>query len=130
MAEREWVLLNPGPANTSRPVRQALLTPDLCHREPEVFEVMREYRERLVHAAGCAGAFAAVLFTGSGTAAVEAAVCSAVPRDRSLLLVKNGVYAFRVAKMGTLTPRDMEDVAAAFAAALDELGVAAGRTAG
>lgn len=31
--------------------------------------------------------------------------------------------------MGTLTPRDMEDVAAAFAAALDELGVAAGRTA-
>ena len=127
MTEREWVLLNPGSANTSRPVRQALLTPDLCHREPEVFEVMREYRERLVHAAGCAGAFAAVLFTGSGTAAVEAAVCSAVPRDRSLLVVKNGVYAFRVSNRGTLSPRDMEAVVAAFADVLDELGVAAGR---
>jgi len=42
MADREWVLLNPGPANTSPRVRQALLTPDLCHREPEFFDVMRE----------------------------------------------------------------------------------------
>jgi 2-aminoethylphosphonate-pyruvate transaminase len=36
-------------------------------------------------------------------------------------------YAFRVANMGTLTPRDMEGVVAAFAAVLDELGVAAVR---
>jgi len=103
------------------------VTPDLCHREPEFFEVMRECRERLVRVAGCADAFAAVLFTGSGTAAVEAAVCSAVPRDRSLLVVKNGVYAFRVSNRGTLSPRDMEAVVAAFADVLDELGVAAGR---
>ena len=83
MAEREWILLNPGPANTSRSVREALVMPDLCHREPEFFEMMRECRERLVRLAGCAERFAAVLFTGSGTAAVEAAVCSAVPRDRA-----------------------------------------------
>ncbi len=127
MTEREWVLLNPGPANTSTQVRRALLTPDLCHREPEFFEVMRECRQRLVRVAGCADAFAAVLFTGSGTAAVEATVCSAVPRDRALLVVKNGVYGDRVANMGTLTPRDMEGVIAAFAAVLDELGVAAVR---
>ena len=31
-------------------------------------------------------------------------------------------YGFRVANMGTLTPRDMERVVAAFAAGLDELG--------
>jgi 2-aminoethylphosphonate-pyruvate transaminase len=35
-------------------------------------------------------------------------------------------YAFRVANMGTLTPRDMEGVVAAFAAVLEELGVAVG----
>jgi len=34
----EWVLLNPGPANTSLSVKQALVTPDLCHREPEFFD--------------------------------------------------------------------------------------------
>src|SRR5215468_7932650 len=70
MPEREWVLLNPGPANTSRSVREALVMPDLCHREPEFFEMMRECRERLVRLADCAERFAAVLFTGSGTATV------------------------------------------------------------
>ena len=99
MAEREWILLNPGPANTSRSVREALVMPDLCHREPEFFEMMRECRERLVRLAGCAERFAAVLFSGSGTAAVEAAVCSAVPRDRALLIVNNGVYGDRLARI-------------------------------
>ena len=66
MREREWILLNPGPANTSRSVREALVMPDLCHREPEFFEMMRECRERLVRLAGCAERFAAVLFSGLG----------------------------------------------------------------
>ena len=47
MVEREWILLNPGPANTSPSVREALVMPDLCHREPECFEMMRRCRERL-----------------------------------------------------------------------------------
>ena len=99
MTQREWILLNPGPANTSRRVREALVTPDLCHREPEFFEVMRECRERLARVAGVAPEFGAVLFTGSGTAAVEATVCSAVPRDRALLVVDNGVYGDRLVRI-------------------------------
>jgi 2-aminoethylphosphonate-pyruvate transaminase len=96
---REWILLNPGPANTSPRVRQALLMPDLCHREPEFFEVMRECRERLVRVAGAAPAFGAVLFTGSGTAAVEATLASAVPEGRALLVVNNGVYGDRMLRI-------------------------------
>jgi len=99
MADREWVLLNPGPANTSPRVRQALLTPDLCHREPEFFEVMRECRRRLVELLGVAGAFDAVLFTGSGTAAVEAALASVVEPERGLLVVNNGVYGDRMLRI-------------------------------
>lgn len=96
---RPWVLLNPGPANTSPSVRAALLTPDLCHREPEFFALMRACRERLVRLAGGGEAFAAVLFTGSGTAAVEAVVASAVPPGRALLVVVNGVYGERILRM-------------------------------
>ena len=99
MPEREWILLNPGPANTTRSVREALVMPDLCHRESEFFDVMRECRQRLTRLAGCAERFAAVLFTGSGTAAVEAAVCSALPRDRALLVVSNGVYGDRLVRI-------------------------------
>jgi 2-aminoethylphosphonate-pyruvate transaminase len=99
VSDREWILLNPGPANTSREVREALVTPDLCHREPEFFEVMRDCRERLVRLAEGGDDFAAVLFTGSGTAAVEAAVSSAVPADGGLLVVDNGVYGDRLLKI-------------------------------
>jgi 2-aminoethylphosphonate-pyruvate transaminase len=99
MTPREWILLNPGPANTSPRVRQALVGPDLCHREPEFFEVMRECRQRVVRLAGAAPDFDAVLFTGSGTAAVEAAIVSAVPRDRALLIVDNGVYGDRMLRI-------------------------------
>lgn len=129
MAHREWVLLNPGPANTSARVKQALVTPDLCHREPEFFEVMRECRQRLVRAAGVPDEFAAVLFTGSGTAAVEATVCSAVPRERALLVVDNGVYGDRLKRIAAAhgipavpltydftTPASPADVGAALAA--------------
>jgi 2-aminoethylphosphonate-pyruvate transaminase len=96
---REWVLLNPGPANTSKSVREALLCPDLCHREPEFFDVMRECRQRLVEVAGVAREFTAVLFTGSGTAAVEAAMSSAIPRGRAALVVVNGVYGERMMRI-------------------------------
>jgi 2-aminoethylphosphonate-pyruvate transaminase len=96
---REWVLLNPGPANTSRTVKDALVIPDLCHREPEFFEVMRECREQSARLAGVASDFVAVLLTGSGTAAVEATVASAVPRGRRVLVVDNGVYGDRMVRI-------------------------------
>jgi len=99
MADREFILLNPGPANTTPSVRAALVMPDLCHREPEYFEMMRRCRAELVRLAGCGPDWTAVLFTGSGTAAVEATIASAVPGDRALLVVDNGVYGDRMLKI-------------------------------
>lgn len=99
MAEREWILLNPGPANTTPSVRAALVMPDLCHREPECFDMMRRCRGGLVRLAGAGGDWTAVLFTGSGTAAVEAAICAAVPADGTLVVVNNGVYGDRMLRI-------------------------------
>jgi 2-aminoethylphosphonate-pyruvate transaminase len=95
----EWILLNPGPGNTTRTVREALVTPDLCHREVEFFQVMRECRAMLARLAGGGDIFTAVCFTGSGTAAVEAALSSVIPRDRAVLIVENGVYGRRMVQM-------------------------------
>ncbi len=96
---REWVLLNPGPANTTPTVKRALVIPDLCHREPEFFRVMRQCREDLVRLSGAGSDFVAVTFAGSGTAAVEATFCSVVPRDRGVLIVDNGVYGRRMVQI-------------------------------
>jgi 2-aminoethylphosphonate-pyruvate transaminase len=94
-----WILLNPGPANTTTSVKQALVMDDLCHREPECFEMVRRCRDRLVTLAGAAPDFTAVLFAGSGTAAVEAAIASAVPPGKALLVVDNGVYGDRMTRI-------------------------------
>jgi 2-aminoethylphosphonate-pyruvate transaminase len=96
---RQYVLLNPGPACTTPTVRQALLTPDLCHREPEFLSVMRRVREEIADLAGGGGEWSTVIFSGSGTAAVESAVSSVVPPDRKLLVIDNGVYGDRIRQM-------------------------------
>jgi len=132
MADREWILLNPGPANTTATVRAALVMPDLCHREPEYFDMMRRCRAEVTRLAGCGDDWTTVLFTGSGTAAVEAAICSAVPHDRAVLVVDNGVYGDRMLRIASahgimahairsnhFTAARADDVEAALAARAD-----------
>lgn len=90
------ILLNPGPVNLSARVRQALVNPDLCHRESEFSELQNEIRARLLAVYALDEAWAAVLVTGSGTAAVEAMIASLVPDTGHLLVLENGVYGERM----------------------------------
>ena len=74
------LLLNPGPVTLSERVRKSLLQTDLCHREPEFFDLQDEARQRLVAAYELDPAvWSAVLMTGSGTAAVESMIAGLVP---------------------------------------------------
>lgn len=91
------ILLNPGPVTLSQRVRESLLKPDLCHREPEFATLQQSIRERLLMVYGLDGAnWASILMTGSGTAAVEAMISSLVPRGGTLLVAENGVYGERI----------------------------------
>lgn len=96
---KRTVLLNPGPVNVTDRVRQALLKPDLCHREKEFSDLMQSIRSKLVHAFGIQNDFDAVLTTGSGTAALEMAVASCLGNNQTLLVIRNGVYGDRIAAM-------------------------------
>lgn len=124
------ILLNPGPVTLSARVRNAMLRPDLCHREPEFTTLQNSLRNRLLGVYGLSPAsWAAILMTGSGTAAVEAMIASLVPRTGTLLVAENGVYGERIRTMAerhgitTVTARsdwqgaiDLEGVRAALAA--------------
>src|SRR5688572_28271860 len=90
-------LLNPGPVSLTERVRQSLLLPDLCHREPEFFNMQAEIRSLLGGVYDCSSDYASVLLTGSGTAAVEAMVGSLVAGPA--LVLANGVYGERMASM-------------------------------
>ncbi|KXV13225.1 2-aminoethylphosphonate aminotransferase [Caballeronia megalochromosomata] len=94
------LLLNPGPVTLSERVRKSLLQTDLCHREPEFFDLQDEARQRLVAAYELDPAvWSAVLMTGSGTAAVESMIAGLVPEGGRLLVVENGVYGDRIAQI-------------------------------
>jgi 2-aminoethylphosphonate-pyruvate transaminase len=96
---RREVLLNPGPATTSDSVKYAQLCPDICPREREFGEVMAWVCRELTAFVADPADYAAVLFGGSGTAADEVMISSCVPEDGHLLIVNNGSYGERLAKM-------------------------------
>ena len=116
------ILLNPGPVSLSDGVRKAAVHSDLCHREPEYFSVQSSIRRDLLGVYGCDSVdWNCVLLGGSGTAALEAMMCSLVPHDARLLVVENGVYGerlsriaqvhgieFEVARHDWMEPIDME----------------------
>ena len=93
------ILLNPGPVNVSERVRQALLKPDICHRESEFADLIEGIRDKLVRAFAPSGEYLPILLTGSGTAAVEAAITSCLPPGRRILVIKNGVYSQRISSI-------------------------------
>jgi len=94
------ILLNPGPVTLSERVRNALLRGDWCHREPEFAELTREINDRLVRVyREMTRGYEAVMLTGSGTSAVEAMLASFAPADSETLIVANGVYGERMARM-------------------------------
>ncbi len=127
-AHRQRVLLNPGPAVVSDRIHRAVAGPDLCHREPEYSEMFERIREKLFRIAGVGPDWRLALLAGSGTAAMEAMVGSAVRKDRRLLVCRNGVYGDRLATIAERLGIETVDVraaqtepigAAAVAAALD-----------
>lgn len=119
-------LLNPGPVTLTERVRQSLLQPDLCHREPEFAAMQRDVRAKLerVYPEAAAEGFVAIMLTGSGTAAVEAMVGSCVPREGHALVVANGVYGDRMAAMLTAQGKRFTVVNADWKAGIDLSGTA------
>ena len=94
------ILLNPGPVTLSERVRRSLLSPDLCHREAEFFDLQDEIRSRLLAVHGLDPAqWTAVLITGSGTAAVDSMMASLPHQDARVLVLENGVYGERITQM-------------------------------
>ena len=97
------ILLNPGPVVLSERVRRALSGPDLCHREPEFAALQQAIRQRLLKVYDLdPSRHAAVLLTGSGTAAMEAMVASLVPEGGRLAVIENGVYGERLSKIADI----------------------------
>ena len=94
------ILLNPGPATTTDTVKYAQVVPDICPREKEFADLMKQIRDdlvRIVH--GDSQKYTSVLFCGSGTLCMDACLNSLLPAGKKILVVNNGAYSARAVEI-------------------------------
>ena len=97
------ILLNPGPVVLSERVRNSLSKPDLCHREQEFIDLQNKIRQSLLDVYQLsAEQWAGIVFTGSGTSAIEAMMTSLIPAHGKVLIIENGVYGERLTKIAKI----------------------------
>ncbi|MDP3979959.1 MAG: 2-aminoethylphosphonate aminotransferase, partial [Chlamydiota bacterium] len=94
-----YILLNPGPVNTSARVKNAQLRGDVCHRETEFSLLMQDVRQNILRAFHLERDFCSIVLSGSGTAALEAALISCLNHREKTLVINNGVYGARIAEI-------------------------------
>lgn len=99
------ILLTPGPLTTSERTRAAMMT-DWGSWDGSFNALTASVCERLVAIANGTGSHVCVPLQGSGTFAVEAAIGTLVPRTGKVLVLVNGAYGKRLAKICEALGRD------------------------
>jgi len=115
---RDPILLTPGPLTTSLATKTAMLR-DWGSWDSEFNAVTARVRERLTAVIGGGASHVCVPMQGSGTFSVEAAVNTLVPREGHVLVLVNGAYGKRMARLTEMMGRRLSVVEAA-----DDAGIA------
>lgn len=91
------LLFTPGPVNVVENVRSAIGKEDICHREIEFDRLLLSIESKLLSLFQIRNKnnYRAVVITGSGTAANEAMLSSAVG-DKNILILSNGEFGERL----------------------------------
>jgi 2-aminoethylphosphonate-pyruvate transaminase len=99
---KDKILFTPGPLTTSQTVKQAMLR-DLGSRDIEFVGLVKDIRHKLVELGQASlNKYTTVLMQGSGTFGLEAVISSTVPTDGKLLVIINGAYGKRLAKIASV----------------------------
>jgi 2-aminoethylphosphonate-pyruvate transaminase len=101
---RDPILLTPGPLTTSLATKAAMLR-DWGSWDASFNAVTARVRARLTAIVNGGGTHVCVPMQGSGTFSVEAAVNTLVPRDGHLLVLINGAYGRRLARLTEMMGR-------------------------
>ena len=98
---KDKALFTPGPLTTSASVKQAMLR-DLGSRDVEFISIVQDVRRRLLGLCTTSDDYTSVLMQGSGTFGIEATLSSTVPPDGKLLILINGAYGNRMARIADI----------------------------
>ena len=122
--DRDKILLTPGPLTTTLRTKLAMLR-DWGSWDADFNAVTARVRGSLLKIIHAEDSHVVVPLQGSGTFSVEAAVATIVPQDGHVLVMDNGAYCKRAARLTTLMGRrctvmPFDEAAAVSPAALDE----------
>ena len=99
---KDKILFTPGPLTTSQSVKHAMLR-DLGSRDFVFIRLVKEIRQKLVEIGQVSlEAYTAIILQGSGTFGLEAVISSTIPPDGKLLVIINGAYGRRIAKIASV----------------------------
>jgi 2-aminoethylphosphonate-pyruvate transaminase len=101
---RDPILLTPGPLTTSLQTKSAMLR-DWGSWDAAFNAVTGAVRRKLLEIVHGQGEHVCVPLQGSGTFSVEAAINTLVPRDGHVLVLVNGAYGTRMAKLTKMMGR-------------------------
>jgi 2-aminoethylphosphonate-pyruvate transaminase len=102
--DRDPILLTPGPLTTTLRTKLAMLK-DWGSWDADFNAVTARLRSRLLDIVQGQDSHVVVPLQGSGTFSVEAAVATVVPREGHVLVLDNGAYCKRAAKLTQLMGR-------------------------
>ncbi len=97
------LLFTPGPLTTSLTVKEAMLY-DYGSRDDLFIHLIKDIRYTLLSLGNVSKekGYEAVIMQGSGTFGVESVISSAIPKTGNLLIVINGAYGERIAKIASI----------------------------
>ena len=102
--DRDRILLTPGPLTTTLRTKLAMLK-DWGSWDGDFNAVTARVRQQLLDVVHGHGTHSVVPLQGSGTFSVEAAIATVVPRDGHVLVLDNGAYCKRAAKLTQMMGR-------------------------
>lgn len=103
-SRRDAILLTPGPLTTTLRTKLAMLR-DWGSWDSDFIAVTARVRSQLLDIVHGHDSHVVVPLQGSGTFSVEAAVATVVPRDGHVLVLDNGAYCKRAARLSSLMGR-------------------------
>ncbi len=100
---RKQLLFTPGPLSTSLTVKEAMLE-DVGSRDFAFINAVKEIRNELLKLAHTSQeqGYECVIMQGSGTFGIESVISSVVGKEDVLLVLANGAYGDRIAKMSAI----------------------------
>jgi len=99
ISSSDKILFTPGPLTTSHEIKLAMLK-DLGSRDTEFIDTVKQIRRSLLKLGGVEDKnYEAIIMQGSGTYSVESVISSVTPPCGKWLVINNGAYCKRIAKI-------------------------------